>query len=77
MHANAHAAPFKAFPIGGDASLTLSAEARLRSDTFDTDITIGNHYQQHLFRGVFCGHLRFDSHVRVYAMVATGPVEGR
>jgi hypothetical protein len=78
MRANGHATPFKAMPIGGEASLTLSAEARLRFDTFNSgQLTTGNDYQQQLFRGVLGADLRFDPHVRVYAEVATGQVEGR
>ncbi|MDO8653200.1 MAG: alginate export family protein [Undibacterium sp.] len=78
MGANGHAAPFKAMPIGGEASLTLSAEARLRFDTFNHgQLANGNDYQQQLFRGVLGADLRFDPHVRVYAEVATGQVEGR
>ena len=35
MRAAGHAPPFKAMPLGGEASLTLSAEARLRYDIYN------------------------------------------
>ena len=35
MRAAGKALPFKAMPLGGDASLTMSSEIRLRYNTFD------------------------------------------
>lgn len=69
---------FKAMPLGGDASLTFSAEARLRYDAVDNgQSTRGNDYQQGLFRGIVGADLRFNPHFRVYGEVGTGQVEGR
>lgn len=78
MRAAGHAPPFKAKPFGSGASLTLSAEARLRYDIYDNaQLAFGNDYQQGLFRGVFGADLRFSPSFRVYGEVATGQVEGR
>lgn len=73
-----HAPPFKAMPVGEEASLTLSSEMRLRYDTYESgQLTSGNDYQQTQFRGVVGADLRLDQHLRVYGEIATGQVEGR
>lgn len=73
-----NAPPFKAMPLGGAASLTLSAEARLRYDAYDNgQSTRDNDYRQALFRGVLGADLRLDPRLRLYAEVATGRVAGR
>lgn len=73
-----HAPPFKAMPLGDVASLTLSAEARLRYDAYDNaQLTRDNDYRQVLFRGVLGADLRLDPHLRLYGEVATGQVAGR
>lgn len=72
------ATPANHFPLGGDASLTLSAEARLRYDVFNNgQLRRGNDYQQGLFRGIAGADLRFNRSIRVYGEVGTGQVEGR
>ena len=78
MRAAGKAPPFKAMPLGGEASLTLSAEARLRFDTYENgQATRGNDYQQGLLRGVLGADLRLNPHFRVYGEVGTGQVGGR
>lgn len=73
-----HAPPFKAMPLGGAASLTLSAEARLRYDAYGNAQAIrGNDYRQGLLRAVLGADLRLDPHVRLYGEVAAGQVAGR
>jgi len=69
---------FKAMPLYGEATLTLSSEARLRYDASDNgQLTLGNDYQQALFRGIFGADLRFNPTFRLYGQVCTGPGEGR
>ncbi len=69
---------FKAMPLGGPASLTLSAEARLRFDAFDDgQLKRGNDYEQALFRGIFGADLRFNPNLRIYSEIGTGQIEGR
>jgi hypothetical protein len=78
MRAADRVPPFKAMPLGGEASLTLSAEGRLRYDSYDNGrSTRGNDYQQLLFRGILGADLRLDSHVRVYGEIGTGQVDSR
>jgi hypothetical protein len=63
-------------PIGGEAFLTLSAESRLRYDTYDNrQLVRGNDDQQGLFRGVLGADLRLNPHLRVYGEVGTGQVD--
>ena len=60
------------------ASLTFSAEARLRYDVHDNaQSTRSNDYQQGLFRGVLGAELRLNPNFRAVGEVATGQVEGR
>jgi hypothetical protein len=50
MRAAGHQPPLKAMPLGGEASLTLSAKARVRYGCFANGQLIrGNDYQQGLF----------------------------
>lgn len=78
MRAAGHAPPLKAMPLGAAASLTLSAEARLRFDAFDNQqLTRANDYRQALLRGVLGADLRLDPRLRLYGEVATGQVAGR
>ncbi|NQD94907.1 alginate export family protein [Pseudomonas sp. CrR25] len=78
MRAVGHAWPFKAIPLGSDASLTLSSEARLRYNAYDNgQLARGNDYQQGLLRGVLGADLRFNPNLRVYGELATGQVDGR
>jgi EmrB/QacA subfamily drug resistance transporter len=78
MREAGNAPPFKAMPLGGGASLTLSAEARLRFDAFDNgQLTHGNDYEQALFRGILGADLRFNPNLRVYGEIGTGQIEGR
>ncbi|MBT9502453.1 MAG: alginate export family protein [Burkholderiaceae bacterium] len=76
--AAAPAVPLKAMPLGGEASLTLSAEARLRYDAHEQgQLVRGNSYRQGLFRGILGADLRFNPQVRVYGEIGTGQVDGR
>jgi hypothetical protein len=64
-------------PLGGGASLTLSAEARLRYDAIaNARLAPGDDYGQTLFRGTPGADLRLDRRLRVYGEVATGRVGG-
>jgi hypothetical protein len=72
------APPFKAMPLGGDASLTVGAEVRLRHDAFaNAQLTEGNDYRQTLLRGALGADVRLDRRLRVYGEVATGQIGGR
>lgn len=72
------APPLKAMPLGRETSLTLSAEARLRYDTFNNgQFTRDNDYQQGLFRGILGADLRFSPGLRVYGELGTGRVDNR
>lgn len=78
MRAAGHAPPLKAMPIGNQASLTLSAEARVRYDNFsNAQLVRGDDYQQGQLRGVAGADLRLNQHLRLYTEVATGQVSGR
>ncbi|MEC5161371.1 MULTISPECIES: alginate export family protein [unclassified Janthinobacterium] len=71
-------APSKAMPLGGGASLSLSAEARLRYDSYENgQSTSGNDYRQGLLRGVAGADFRWNPALRVYGELATGQVAGR
>jgi hypothetical protein len=75
----AGAAPrLKAMPLGEEASLTLSAEARLRHDSYaNALLTRGNHFRQTLFRGTLGADLRLDRRLRLYGEIGSGQVAGR
>ncbi len=78
VRAAGNAPEFKAMPLAGAASLTLSAEARLRYDVVDHgQLMRGNDYRQGLLRGIVGADLRVDPGLRVYGEVGTGQVEGR
>jgi hypothetical protein len=65
-------------PLGGDASLTLSAEARLRHDTYaNALLTRGNDFRQTLFRGTLGADVRLDRRLRFYGEIGSGQVAGR
>lgn len=69
---------FKAIPLGGQSSLTLSAEARFRyEEVAQGQLTPGNDYGQGLFRGVLGADLKLNPHLRGYAEIGTGGVTGR
>jgi hypothetical protein len=68
----------KAWPLGSGASLTLSAESRLRMAGLDNaQLTPGNDYEQGTFRGILGGDLRFNPHLRAFAEIGAGHVAGR
>ncbi len=65
----------KAIPFGGEAFLTLSAEARIRYEAYDNAPPTGvSDLQQGLFRGTFGADLRFNPNFRVYGEIGTGQV---
>lgn len=69
---------FKAMPIAGATSLTLSGEARLRYDVYDNrQLQHGNDHGQGLLRAVAGADLRLNRNVRVYAEIGAGQVQGR
>lgn len=78
MRGAGNAPPFKAIPLGSESSLTLSAEARLRYESYDNAPPMGrDEIQQGLFRGIFGADLRFNSNLRVYGEIGTGQVADR
>ncbi len=78
MGVSGKAPPLKAMSLGGEASLTLSAETRLRYEIFDNgQLTQGNDSQQALLRGIFGAELRFNPGLRIYGEIGTGQVEDR
>lgn len=78
MRKAGNAPTFKAMPLFGETSLTLSSEARLRYDVFNNgQLAHGNDFQQGLFRGILGADLRFNPSFRFYAEVGTGQVDGR
>jgi hypothetical protein len=78
MRAAGNAPAYKAMPLGGDVSLTLSSEVRARFDVWDNGRLVpGNDYQQALLRVVNGADLRLNPSVRVYGEIASGLVSGR
>ncbi|MBP6507073.1 MAG: MFS transporter [Opitutaceae bacterium] len=78
MRAAGNAPALKAMPLGDETSLTLSAEVRLRYDSFaNAQLLRGDDYQQGLARGILGADLRFNPNFRVYGEIGTGRVEGR
>lgn len=78
MRAAGKAPPLKAMPLGGDASLTLSSEIRLRGLALDNEqLRREDDYEQGLFRGIVGADLRYNAHLRVYAEIGTAQVTGR
>ncbi|HJW43635.1 MAG TPA: alginate export family protein [Geothrix sp.] len=65
-------------PLGEDASLTLSAEIRVREDGYGQgQLKRGNSYGQGQLRTVAGADLRLGAHVRLFGEVASGHVAGR
>ncbi|MCP5557108.1 MAG: alginate export family protein [Verrucomicrobiaceae bacterium] len=78
LRATGEAPRLKAMPLCGDATLTLSAEARLRYDSYhNTQLIRDADAQQTLFRGIVGADLHLNSEFRVYGEVGTGKAEGR
>lgn len=78
MQAAGNAPALKAMSLGPEASLTLSAEARVRSDVYNKgQLKRGNDYSQGLFRGILGADLHLNQNVRLYGEVGTGLTEGR
>lgn len=78
MRAAGTAPSSKAMPLGGEASLTLSAETRLRYVTYDNgQLSSDNDYQQGLFRDILGADLRINPNLRVYSEIGIGQVAGR
>lgn len=68
----------KAVPLGGDAVLTFSTEARWRLDAIDNGRALaGNDFTQGLFRGVVGADVQANPNVRVFGEIGTGQVQGR
>ena len=66
----------KAVPLGGDATLTVSAEARLRYvSTRNNRLVPGDVVEQAQFRGIVGADLRLDPHLRFYGELGTGRVD--
>jgi hypothetical protein len=77
MRAAGRAPAFKAMPLSDNATLTLSAEVRVRNDTFaNAQLSSGNDDERTLFRGVLGADLRIGRTVRAYGEIATGRVQG-
>jgi len=78
MRVAGKAADFKAIPLGADASLTLSAEIRLRYDDYDNAQLIPrNDYNQGLLRTVAGADWRLNPNFRIFSEIAIGQVAGR
>jgi hypothetical protein len=76
MRAAGNSPPLKAMPIGSEASLTLSAEARIRYDAYDNkQLKSGQDNQEGLFRGILGSDLRLNRNFRIYSEVGTGQVD--
>lgn len=76
MRAAGRAPSLKAIPLVGEASLTLSAEGRLRYDAYENKILDPEKsYKQGNFRGIVGADLRLNPNVRVYSEVGSGHVE--
>lgn len=76
MLAAGTAPPGKAMPLGGEASLTLSGELRVRGTSREgLPLPSGEHRRERLLRGVFGADLRIDRHWRLFAEVGTGQVD--
>lgn len=77
MRATGRAPALKAIAVDAGASLSLSAEIRLRHDRFDNPLqNAGSDFRRSLFRGVFGADLRFDENLRLFGEVASGQVDG-
>jgi hypothetical protein len=79
LKAAGKAPPLKAMPLFGrdDITLTLSAEARLRSLMYgDGGLHKGNDYHEFIFRAVAGADLHIGDHFRVYAELGHGDHAG-
>lgn len=66
----------KAIPLGSSATLTLSAELRLRQDVFDNgQLVLGNDMRRGLFRGVAGADLRLGAQLRLFGELGTAQVD--
>lgn len=66
----------KAIALGGDASITFSAEARLREIAAQNDRLVpGTDIEQLQFRGIVGADLRLNRYLRVYGEIGTGQVD--
>lgn len=66
----------KAIGLGGDASITFSAEARLRDIATQNDRLVpGTDTEQVQLRGIAGADLRLNRHIRFYSEVGTGHVD--
>jgi MFS family permease len=78
LKASGKAAPLKAMPLGGGASVTLSAEARLRHESRrSAELVRGDGLEQPLARGVVGADMRAGRMFRAYGELATGWVGAR
>jgi len=78
MRTTGTAPQLKAMPLGGEAFLTLSAQARLRYESYDNAPPTGvDDLQQGMLRGIFGADLRFNPNLRVYGEIGTGQVTDR
>ena len=76
MRSAGTAPPLKAMRLVRGASLTLSAESRVRHDGFSNgQLARGNSFGQSLLRGTVGMDARVDRHVRLYGEMATGQVD--
>lgn len=68
----------KGIALGDAASLTFSAETRLRYDFYDNgQLARDRDYEQGLFRGIVGADLRLHPALRVYSEIGTGQVSSR
>ena len=71
------APPGKAMPLGDETTLTMSAEVRLRANRFtNARLRDAEDYTEALWRGVVGADLHMGEHVRFYAELASGRVDG-
>lgn len=78
MRAAGRAPPLKAIPLAHEAYLTVSAEARLRFDSYNNgQLVARNDFEQGLFRAVLGADLVLNPYLRAYGEMATGQVAGR
>lgn len=76
MRASGQAPPFKDIVLGDSVSLTISAELRLRHDSYsNAGVTQRGQYAQNNVRGLLGGDLRLSPNVRFYAEIGTAQVD--
>jgi hypothetical protein len=77
LRAAGRAPAYKARALGA-ATLTLSAETRLRLDSFHhAQLQAGKHYEQALLRAIAGAELRLGSRLRLYGELGTAQVAGQ